>query len=79
MKYFVVDDGDMIIPKSVRPTIDYEETYLRDLGEKRVLTGNFALAIFTLENMMSIIQYIEIKLIQGKIRSGIYWLMLQNI
>jgi hypothetical protein len=38
VKYFVVDDSDMIIPKSVRPIIDYEEMYL---GEKKGANRQF--------------------------------------
>jgi hypothetical protein len=36
VKYFVLNDSDMIVPKSVRPIIDYEETYLGETnGAKR--------------------------------------------
>jgi hypothetical protein len=38
VQYFVLDDNDMIIPKSVRPIIDYEETYL---GEKKGANRQF--------------------------------------
>jgi hypothetical protein len=30
MQHFIIDDSDMIIPKSVRPVIEYQETYLGD-------------------------------------------------
>ncbi|MFL6326488.1 MAG: hypothetical protein ACJ71I_03295 [Nitrososphaeraceae archaeon] len=38
VQYFVVDGNDMIIPKSVRPIIDYEETFL---GEKKGANRQF--------------------------------------
>jgi hypothetical protein len=38
VQYFVVDDSDMIVPKSVRPIIDYDETYL---GEKKGANRQF--------------------------------------
>ena len=38
MHNFVVDDGEMIIPKPVRPMIEYQETYL---GNKRGANRQF--------------------------------------
>ncbi|MFL6384972.1 MAG: hypothetical protein ACJ712_08380 [Nitrososphaeraceae archaeon] len=65
----------MIIPKSVRHLIDDEEMYL---DQKKGVNGQLHFGNLH-ENMMSIIQFIAIRSIQGTIRSDNHRLILQNI
>jgi hypothetical protein len=66
---YIDDEGSIIVPKSVRPTIEYEETLL---GNKKALRGNFATKTCISENMVIIILFIWMRLILGRILSDTY-------
>ena len=55
---YIDGEGNIIVPKSVRPIIDYKETAL---GIRTEPKDSFGMEICIFENMMIIIPFIGIK------------------
>ena len=60
MEHYIDNEGNVIVSKSIRPIIEYPETFLRS---KRGAEDSSDMEICILESMMSITRHIWTKLI----------------